>query len=209
MWSPLKSFLIKILLQTCALHNLSNLELIIFIVQDKRAHILKTFVMFSTLFPFSFLSRFSLSNIVNFRLFFRVRDKVSHANKETGTITTPWSTFLLQNLTVAQLVKNKANFMETESSLPRSQDPNIWPYPPPTESRPLVLKLYYFFKTHFSIPPPPRCTPTSPNWYLPFRFSNYNIVRTVRLSHNAYSCNYNAKFLTNTLCDYATFLKHE
>jgi hypothetical protein len=44
---------------------------------------------------------------------------------------TPWSTVLLEKLTVSQLVKKFPAFMKHKGSLPHSQMPATRPYPEP------------------------------------------------------------------------------
>jgi hypothetical protein len=56
----------------------------------------------------------------------------------------PWSTVLLEKLTVSQLVKKFPTFMEHESSLPYSQEPATGPYPEPDESNPYLTTIFLY-----------------------------------------------------------------
>jgi hypothetical protein len=76
---------------------------------------------------------------------------------------------------------NSPPFMEPEGSLPRSQQPATGPYPKPDASTQHLLP--YFPKIHYNINLP--STPTSSQWSLPFRFSNWNIVRVFHLPMRA------------------------
>jgi len=71
----------------------------------------------------------------------------------------PWSRTLLEKLTGFQLVKKFPHFMESEGSLPHSQEPATCPYPEPARSSP--YPTYYFLKNHLNIilPSTPQVSP--------------------------------------------------
>ena len=93
----------------------------------------------------------------------------------------------LEKLTVPQLVKKfPAFFLETEGSLPHSQDPANRPYSEPDQFSPCHLPNHFLnihFNTIFL------STPRSSKWPFSFRFPPQNPVRTSRLSHTCHmSC---------------------
>jgi len=67
---------------------------------------------------------------------------------ETRNYLTPRNQFLLEKLTVPQLVKNPLHFMEPEGSLPCSQKLAIYSYPESgqsSNSHPPILIIEYQF----------------------------------------------------------------
>ena len=97
---------------------------------------------------------------------------------------TPWSRALLEKLTGFQLIRKFApsHFMESEGSLPHSQEPATCPYPEPARSSPYPTS--YFLKNHLNIIFP--STPGSPKWSLSLRFSHQNPVYACPLPHTRY-----------------------
>jgi hypothetical protein len=107
---------------------------------------------------------------------FFIHAKVGHKLKYVETLPvsklTPRSRIPLENLTVAQLVKEFPHFMETEGSVPCSQEPSTGPCPEPDEPNPHPVS--YFSKIHFNALFPSKCR--SSKWPLLFRSSGQNFL---------------------------------
>jgi hypothetical protein len=85
----------------------------------------------------------------------------------------PRSRVLFEKLTSAQLVKKFSYCVETDGSLPLSQEPSTGPYHGPHKSGP--WPTFYFLKTHFDIG-------------LPSTLRSFKCSPSIRLPHKSVVC---------------------
>ena len=93
---------------------------------------------------------------------------------------TPWSTILLEKLTVLDQSRNFPHFMEPVGSLPRSQVLATCPYPEPARSSPYSHSPLFQFNIIVA------SMPGFPEWFLSLRFPYQNPVYASPLTHTRY-----------------------